>query len=194
MIHPNFVYLGVAIQFFGGFRYFFDTLKGKVQPNKVTWLLWSISPLVAFAAEVSQGVGLRSLTTFIVGFTPLTIFIASFFNKKAHWQLRIFDIVCGILSIMGLLLWHFTKIGNIAIVFAILADGLAAIPTIRKTYTYPESEEAFVYIAGNINMLIGLAVIRTWNFEQWAFPVYILLVNFILIFLIYSKIGKYRMI
>jgi len=82
MLHPNFVFLGIFINFLGALIYIRDTLKGKIQPNKISWGIWAVAPLIAFAAEVKQGVGVQSLATFMVGFTPLLIFIASFFNKK----------------------------------------------------------------------------------------------------------------
>ena len=77
MINANFVFVGVFFQSIGGLSYLIDTVRGKIKPNKVSWFLWSLAPLIAFAAEVKQGVGIQSLTTFIVGFVPLIIFIAS---------------------------------------------------------------------------------------------------------------------
>ncbi len=77
MLDPNFVILGAAIGFIGGISYLVDTLKGKTKPNKVTWFFWSLAPLIAFAGELDKGVGLQSLMTFMVGFSPLLIFLAS---------------------------------------------------------------------------------------------------------------------
>src|SRR3989344_7304160 len=190
MIDPNFVVVGVVLQTIGGYSYLVDTIKGKVQPNRGSWLLWSIAPLVAFAAEISQGVGIQSLTTFIVGFVPLVIFIASFVNKKAKWQLTRFDLVCGGLSIIGLVLWLVTRIGNVAILFALLADGLAALPTVAKSYEYPESENSAVFVFGVLNAVIGLLAMEVWNFEHYAFPLYLLIINCIFVLLIKYKFGK----
>lgn len=190
MLNPNYVIVGVLIQIIGSWSYLRDTVNGKIQPNKVSWLLWSIAPLVAFFAEVSQGVGILSLTTFIVGFIPLVIFIASFVNKKARWDLTRFDLICGALSFLGLILWYFTKVGNIAIFFSIIADGLAAVPTILKSYHHPESESATIFLFGVINAAIGMLVISQWNFENYGFPLYLFFVNLVLGLLIYFKFGK----
>src|SRR5258705_13291527 len=124
MINQNWIYVGLAFQSWGGLSYLIDTVKGKVQPNRVTWLLWAIAPLIAFSAMIKQGVGIESLSTFIIGFVPLLIFIASFFNKKAVWHITKFDLICGTLSVLGLVLWLITKVGNVAILFSIIADGL----------------------------------------------------------------------
>ena|SRR3989344_5426669 len=193
MINSNWIIVGVGLQFLGGLSYLIDTVKGKIRPNKVSWLLWSIAPLIAFSAEVKQGVGIQSLATFIVGFVPLLVFVASFVNKKASWEIGKLDIVCGVLSIAGLTLWLITKVGNIAIFFSILADGLAAIPTVVKSYKTPESESYPVYFFGIVNAGIALLVISQWNFQHWSFPVYLLAINSILFFLIRFKPGHGKM-
>ena len=100
------------------------------------------------------------------------------------------DIICGILSALGIVLWLTTRIGNVAILFAILADGLAAIPTIIKSYKFPETESYLVYLLGFVNAVITLLIIRTWSFANFEFSVYILVVGTILVLLIKFKLGK----
>ena len=190
MINQNFVILGAIIAAIGSLSYLIDTLKGKVKPNRVSFLLWSLAPLIAFLAEIKQGVGLQSLMTFIVGFLPLTIFIASFVNKQAEWKLTRFDLSCGALSIVGLILWYITKSGDTAILFSILADGLAALPTIVKSFNYPETESAWPYFTTTISAALTLLTIKVWNFANYAFPIYILLVTIVISSLVQFKLGK----
>lgn len=191
MISSNFVIIGVLLQFFGSFTYIIDTITGKVQPNRVSWLLWSIAPLIAFAAMLKQNVNIVEASgTFIVGFVPLIILFASFVNKKAEWKITKFDLICGFLSIVGLILWLVTKVGNVAIFFSIIADGLAALPTIVKSYKEPETENSTPFFFGVINAGIILLVITTWNFENFGFPIYLFIVNLLLFLLIKFKLGK----
>jgi hypothetical protein len=189
MINPNFVILGVILQLLGSWSYFLDTLKGKIKPNKVSWLLWSIAPLIAFAAMIKQGVGITALATFVVGFVPLIIFITSFVNKEAKWEIGKLDIVCGFLSVVGLILWLITKVGNIAIFFSIVADGLAAIPTIVKSYRFPETENSTVYFFGVVNAVVALMALSKWNFQSYGFPIYLFFVDLIIASLIKFKWG-----
>lgn len=190
MINENFVIVGAIISFLGGLSYLIDTLKGKAKPNKVTWFVWTLAPLIAFFATIQQGVGIQSLLTFMVGFNPLLIFIASFVNKKAYWKITKPDLICGALAIVGLLLWQVTNIGNLAILFSILADGIAGIPTIIKSYKEPETENPNVFLGSGIAAFITLLTIKTWNFEQYAFPTYIFAICALLYVLIKFKIGK----
>ena len=189
MLHPNFVIVGTLIGAVGSFAYLIDTVRGKVKPNRVSFLLWSIAPLIAFAAQFKQGVGLESLMTFSTGFLPLTVFIASFVNKKAEWKLTRFDLICGALSIVGLILWLITRVGNVAIFFSIVADGLAAVPTIVKAYKYPDTEIAWPWLATDIGVVLTLLTIDGWTFANSGFIIYILVLDTLIFSLVQFRIG-----
>ncbi|MCC7304478.1 hypothetical protein IT418_03660 [bacterium] len=189
MLHQNFIIIGTLIGTIGSLAYLVDTVKGKVKPNKVSFLLWSIAPFIAFFAQMKQGVGLESLMTFSVGFLPLLIFAASFVNKEAEWKITRQDLICGILSILGLIIWLITKVGNVAIFFSIVADGLAALPTIIKAYKYPETEIAWPWLATSIGVILTLLTMSSLTFANSGFIIYILVVNALIFGLVQFKFG-----
>jgi len=190
MISALIIYLGILISAIGTVSYFTDTVKGKIKPNKVSFALWSIAPLIAFFAELTQGVGIQSLFTLSVGLFPFTIFLASFVNKKAYWKINKFDIGCGVLSLVGILLWYITKVGNTAIFFSILADVFALIPTLIKAYKFPETESAWPWLAASISALATIVTITHWDFALWGFPVYIFLSDALVFTIVQFKLGK----
>jgi len=184
MLHPNFAILGALVNGVGGLVYLIDTLKGRVQPNRVSFLLWSIAPMIAFAAQITQGVGIESIMTFSTGFIPIVIFLASFVNKKAEWKLTSFDLWCGFLSLVGIVLWLITKVGNVAIFFSIMADGLAALPTIVKAFQFPETENPWIWLSGVLGVVITLFTLDHLSFANSGFIIYILLVNAVIFSLV----------
>jgi hypothetical protein len=190
MINPLFIFFGAFLQVLGSWGYFIKTLKGEVKPNKVTWFLWFVAPTLAFTAQISQGVGLVSLTTFVAGFIPLIIFLASFFNKSANWKLEKRDLLCGILSIVGLVLWLLTRIGNLAIFLSISASFLASFPTLVKAYKFPNTESSTIYIIGAVTSVIALLTLTKWNFQYYAFPLYLLLINVLISIILLSNSKK----
>lgn len=190
MLDDKFVIVGFLLSFYGSLKYLIDTVNGKAKPNRISWFFWALAPLIAFFAEIQKGVGLQSLMTFSVGFNPLLIFIASFFNKKSYWKLQKFDYFYGALALVGIVLWQITGEGNIAILFSILADGFAAIPTVIKSFSEPESESTSVYLFSMLNAGITLLTIKIWNFAHWGFPAYIFLICIIIYSLIKFKLGK----
>ena len=174
----------------GAFAYLWDTIKGKVKPNRVSFLLWAVAPMIAFAAQIKQGVGLESLMTFSTGFLPLLTLIASFTNKSAEWKLTKFDLACGFLSVVGLILWLITKVGNVAIFFSIVADGLAALPTMIKAYKYPETEIALPWLATCIGVTLTLLTLQEWTFANSGFIIYIFIVDLIIFIFVQFKFGS----
>src|SRR5512138_1211488 len=190
MLNQNFVILGTVIGAAGAVAYLVDTVRGKVKPNRVSFLLWSIAPMIAFAAQIKQGVGLESLMTFSTGFLPLLTFVASFTNKNAEWKLTRFDLACGILSMVGLILWLITKVGNVAIFFSIVADGLAALPTLVKAFQHPETEIAWPWLATCFGVALTLLTLQEWTFANSGFIVYIFIVDLMVFSLVQFKLGK----
>lgn len=190
MINQNFVYLGAIIFFIGSVEYIIKTLQGKIKPNKVTWFLWALAPLIAFAAQIKQGVGLQSLLTFMVGFMPIIIFLASFVNKKSYWKIERLDLICGSLSIIGLILWQITKVGNIAIIFSLISDFLAGWPTIIKSYQHPETENYLIYLGNAVFALITLLTIKVWYFETYSFSLYLFVITLLIAIIIKFKVKK----
>ena len=190
MLHSNFIIVGTLIAAAGTVVYLVNTLKGKIRPNRVSFLLWSVIPFIAFFAQIEQGVGLVALMTFSTGFLPFTVFIASFMNKQAEWKLTRFDLLCGILSVIGLVLWMITKVGNVAIFFSIVADALAAIPTVLKAYKYPETEIAWPWLATVVGVVLTLLTISNFTFANSGFILYILVLNILIYILVKFRIGE----
>lgn len=173
MLPSYFAVIGAIIVSIGGFRYLYDTLKGKVQPNRITWFLWTLFPAIIFAAQLQQGVTTGLWATFAAGFTPALIFLASFVNKKAYWKTEPVDYVCLGLGLVGIILWAVTSNPNIAIIFNIGADLAASVPTIIKSFKHPKSESWVAYAISSVGFLLSLLAIHHWNFEESTFVVYL---------------------
>jgi hypothetical protein len=167
--------------------YIRSMFKYNTKPNKVTWLMWAVAPLIATAAEVSNGVGWAALPVFMSGFCPLLIFSSSFFTKKAQWKLTKIDYLCGALSALALLLWYVTENPNVAIIFAISSDALAAAPTIKKAWGNPETESIWPYLIGIFSPLTSFAAASIWSFGEVAFPAYLVVINVLVVLAIYNK-------
>ena len=184
MISENWIYLGTAIGALGTAVYLRDTLRGTTKPNRVTWLLWAFAPLLAAVVEFDQGVGLRALPTFMIGFMPLLVFAASFVNPASVWRIRRFDYACGAVSVIGTLVWLITRNGVLAISAAIVADFMAGLPTVQKSWTHPETETVHSYAGAAISMAVVLLTIDHWTFDVAAFPIFIVCMASIMVVLI----------
>ena len=177
-ILANLVFVGALIQIIALIPYGIEVVRGTTKPNKISWLLWSVAPIIGAIAAFSKGVGWAVLPVFMSGFAPLVIFILSIFNKKAYWELKTFDYYCGGASVVALILWAITKEANLAIIFAIISDGLAAFPTLIKSWSDPESETPITYLLSLLAVITTYTAITTKDFASLAFPIYLTFINF----------------
>jgi len=189
VLNVNFVFLGVAMAAAGQSLYVVDTIRGRTQPNRVTWLLWAIAPLLAFAVEVNDGVGLRSLATFMFGFGPLVVFGASFVNTESVWKLGPLDYACGAVSVGGTIGWLVTREGLVALAAALMADFLAGVPTLVKSWRRPESESASVYVGALASAAITLLTVHRVSAPVVAFPLYIVVIALVEVALVAGRLG-----
>jgi hypothetical protein len=162
--------------------YIRSMFKGETKPNRVTWLMWTVAPFTATFAAFSSGATWAAVPVFMSGLSPFLILLASFLNKRAYWKLSAFDYACGALSALALVLWYVTENPNVAIVFAIFSDALAAIPTIRKAWRNPQTEFRWLFVVGVFSPLTSFLVATDWSFSEIAFPVYLVGINILLVF------------
>ena len=179
-----FVVAGAILPLIGISFYMKEMLTGKVKPNKMTWLVWSVAPLIATFAALSSGVTLAVVPVFMAGFGPLIVLILSFFRKEAYWKIKKLDYGCGALSALALMLWYMTKDPVIAIVFSIACDMLAFIPTLIKSWKYPETEDSIVYATYLLSACTSFPIAKRWDFPTLAYPVYLIISSLLLVLLI----------
>lgn len=189
MISEKFIIVAALVHLSGQLSYIVHTVQGKTKPNRVSWFMWAFAALVAFSAQLHEGVGLQALMTFMVGFGPLMIFFASFVNKKSYWRITRFDLICGALALLGLLLWLTTREGSTAIAFAIAGDTFAGIPTFRKAFRHPETESWYLYFIATLFSGITLLTIDHWNFATYGFPLYVFIACVFLLASVRFKVG-----
>lgn len=173
VLDERWVYLTLVLNTVGCVHYVAMILRGRVRPNRASWLLWTLAPAVVLAAELEQGVGLRAVMTFGIALGPGLVLLASFAARGAYWRLGRLDWACGALSGLALVLWALTDDADLAIVLSIAADALAAVPTLRKAITHPHTENPFFFVCVAVGGVLTLLTIRRWTFADWAFPVYI---------------------
>jgi len=187
MLPENIIYLGVTASVIAYFFYFKNIFFGNTKPNLVSWSIWALAPFIAVFFQLKAGASLSVLPVFMAGFGPFLVIIISLFRKNSIWTINQLDIICGILSLIALVLYVLTHNLGIAIIFAILSDGLAAIPTIAKSWKFPETETSTVYLAGIFSNTLGLLIIKNWIFTIYSFGIYNILINIAIVFSIYHK-------
>lgn len=194
MIPEYFAIIGSIIASFGGAYYLYCTVRGTVQPNRVTWFFWGVFPMIVFFAQLSEGVGLIAWATFVSGLYPFLIIAASYFNPKAYWQLKKIDYVYAMIAVIGIILWQITDNGNLAIVLALLADFAVTLPTISKSLADPESESPVAYGISTVGFFVAILAVQSWTFAGSATVMYLFATQLLLTVLTLRKRTKVNVI
>jgi hypothetical protein len=187
MLPQQFGYVTILIGLIGFPFYVRDIFLGKTKPNLVSWFFWMLAPFIGAFLELKSGAGLSALPVFLAGFVCVPVLLAAAIKNNGYWKLTAFDIGCGVFSFVSIILWILTRSIGISIFFAILADLFAAIPTLLKSWKFPETETAIMYVPGILNNIIGLLIVHIWIFSQYAFGIYFILLNLALVFSILRK-------
>ena len=185
-----FLYLAAGFRVVGGLAYVLATLRGKAQPKATIWLLWGMTPMITFFAELSAGVGTAAIIPLALGISPLLVAAAAFRVDRKLFSIDAFEAFCLSIAVLGVAAWAVTQEPLTAIVLAITADFVSAIPIIRKTIRRPASEYPPTYLISALSMVVALLATETVSFAAFAFPVYVLAINTVIFSLAMRRYGK----
>jgi hypothetical protein len=187
MIPGQFVFVGTLLSLIGLFNYSKSIIKGTTRPDLVSWILWMLAPLTAAFFQLKAGAGFSAVPTFVAGFGPVIVLTVAALKKNGFWKITSFDIVCGSLALVALIFYIKTHNLNISIIFAILSDALAFIPTLKKSWTNPESESVHGYVWCVLSNTIGILTIKNWSFVIASFGIYLIISNSLEVLVLYRK-------
>lgn len=153
------------------------TMGGTIRPDRVSLALWSLPPLLSFTIAIMNGSSWSALPLLFAGIGPLFIFFLTCISRHKPWKVRAIDYISAPFSIAAILLWIVTDNPMLAVVFAIIADATAALPTIIKAWKAPYTESIMFYVLGGVGNAIGLATLQVWSFETAAFGIYLTLLG-----------------
>jgi hypothetical protein len=187
MLPEKIIFIGVFLSIIGYYFYFKNMFFGQTKPNLVSWFIWMLAPFLGVFFQLQAGARLSVIPVFMAGFGPFLVLLVSLLKKNGYWKITFLDAVCGTLSIIALVLYVLTKNPTTSVIFVILSDGLAALPTLVKSWHFPESETSSIYLAGIFSQIIGLLIIKNWIFPIYSFNIYLILINISIVFSIYRK-------
>lgn len=186
MSNPYFI-IGIVsglISFVAYISYNILTYKGGVQPHRVTWWVWTIVAGVTLASYYSSSV------TAAVLWLPCAYFLGRFITalvsiKKGVGGWTLFDRWCILLVAISLIMWWLFNSPKIALYLSIVIDFIGVLPTIKKTILAHVTEKFIPWSIFLIGSIVNLFAITQWNsFVAISYPIYVLLVNAIMVGLV----------
>lgn len=174
------VLLATLVAFVSGCWYALLTAQGKTRPNRVTFALWFLFPLVIFSAQMAQGLFIAALPTLAAGLPSLLTVLMSYKNPAAYWRLRPHSFVFGCIGLGAIPLWIITDEPNLALTLALIANMAAFVPTLVKAYVDPSSEDYRPYMLSAGAFFFAILFASDYSFAAIGFMVYLCITNTVL--------------
>ncbi len=174
--------LSVIVGILGYIPYYKDVLKGKTKPHPFTWVGISLLNGIAFVAQVVTGGGPGAWVSAITTVSALGIAMLAF--PRGEKETTLFDSICFVGSLLGIVLWKVTSNSLWAVVIVTIADLLVLAPTYRKAWLCPHEETVSLYAVGALKYVVSLFALTTVSLTTALFPSAIAIFNFIMVLIL----------
>ena len=159
--HYIFLAVAVSLAIIGNIPYLYSMYKGEIKPHPYTWFIWSIVSLVTFFGQLQKGAGLGAIPT--AASEVFTIIIFLFSLKNGFKGIEKKDTYFLVIALLGLIPWALTKDPTLSVITVVTIDVIAFIPTLRKTWKKPESENYILYASNVLRHILTLYLTERWN-------------------------------
>ena len=184
MINLQFIFglLGSVFTIICFVPYIISILQGQTKPNRATWWVWAINGSILSLGNLAAGADYTMLPIICPVIAQWCIAILSIKHGDGGWN-RL-DRRCLIASGISFILWRILNYDLIAIILPLLIDILAALPTLKKSYYEPETEDLLTYILYTVGGLFAVLAVTRWTFEIAITPLYILCINAVIVLIL----------
>ena len=157
-------------------------LRDEAKPHRTTrfvlLIITSLTTASLFAQHNTVAIWLAGASTL----QSILILILSIKRGMGGWAKT--DLLCMVIALAGIVLWQTTSNPAIALYAAIAADATGMVPTLIKTYHLPKTEIWAFYLLDVFAAGFTMLAITTWSIQEISYPIYIMVINAFMIFLI----------
>ncbi len=156
--------------------YIRDTIALRTQPQRASWLIWSVLGSIAFFSQVYEGAGsslwfagVQVGGTVAVFVLSIRLGVGGFLNRSD----------CAVLAAAGsgLILWYFTENASYALAITISISLLGGSVTVLKAYRAPQSETMVTWLMSFIASGCAILSVGTVDWVLLAYPIYLFVLN-----------------
>ena len=172
----------------GNIPYFIDVVKKRIKPHPYTWFIWSIVSATTFFGGLVKGAGIGALPTGIA--ESFTILIFLFSLKNGFKIVKKTDTYYLIAALLGLIPWLLTKDPTISVIIAVSIDLIAFMPTFRKTWVNPKTENPILFTMNVTRHILTLFSLSSYNIATTLHSISMIITNTLMTFIIITRRGK----
>lgn len=160
--------LSVAAMLAARLTYFASIWQGKTRPHAFSWFIWGVISSIGFAAQFAEGAGAGAWAR---GFGAATCFLLVFISLfRGEKNITRADWITLAVALSAIPLWILTKTPVWSVILVCLIDTIGYLPTVRKSWSKPQSESALSYSIGSLGAFLTLLAIENYTVSTWLYP------------------------
>lgn len=125
----------------------------------MTYFIWFIVDTLSIASYIAVGARTTIWVGLVYVITGLSIFLLSFkYGMGGYSKL---DIACLLLALIGVSIWVTTSSALLALCFSTFASKIGYLPTIKKAYFFPETENTLSWTMTSLTSVLNIFALTT---------------------------------
>ncbi len=173
--------------------YIIRTWQGKIRPNPVSWLTWSLIGFALLVTYRSSGAE-DNIWPAVSGFiNPTLISLLLLYKGVARKKLEWYEKTALVICLVSLGLWAYVRksesLSSFALYLTMFADSWATLPTIVSVWKEPDSDRPFAWAIFGVGYGITIFAIQEHTFANYALPIFMITAAI----LITTPLALYRM-
>ncbi len=150
--------------------YFRAILAGETKPHRTTFGIWSFIGSVEVISYIASGARITVLLPLVYLLGEMVTFILSL--KRGVGGTNKLDIVCLVSAFVGIAGWVITNNPHVALYLSIFASLCGFIPTVKKTYLMPHTENTLSWSMAAVAATMNLLAVPRLELYLISYPLY----------------------
>lgn len=177
-----FIFLSSLLALISPLIYAKAILKGRAKPHRTTRLVLLLITSLATASLFAQHDTVAVWLAGVSSLQAVLLFALSIRHGMGGWAKT--DVVCLVVALSGIVLWRTTQEPSLALYASIAADFTGMVPAIIKTLKYPDTEIWSFFLLDVFAAIFSLLAVKAWTVQEFSYPLYIMIINSIMVLLI----------
>lgn len=173
------------LEFLAFILYYVSIIQGKTRPNRATWFVLTVVGALIAMSYYASGARETLWVPLSYAIGPLIAFLLSIPYGEGGFTL--FDRWCLFACFVSIVFWKVSHSSEITLFFSMLIDFFGLLPTIKKSYLDPASEDRAAWSVTSLSNFMNIFAVGSWTFVIGFYPVYMFLVNGVVTLLLFLR-------
>jgi hypothetical protein len=162
--------------------YIRDIVRGSTRPHRGSWAIWCALSLIVLASQRADG-GRWSLLVVVAQFVGAATILGLSVTRGVGGTSRL-DLGLAAIAVAGLVGWYAAGDPTLATLSVVVADGVAVVMMLPKTYIHPYSETLSAFVLSAFSGVFAVAAVGSADFGLVLYPAYVVVADLAIIALI----------